>query len=569
MINQAALRLTLLSTSIGLSMLAQPTSVQRGAIPYTLEFTQVYGDTSPTPAPVNPPPPPQLPPNPAPPPALQPFHSYCVAVDPSGGWYLVGGRWWQGLHQFRSNQGAQNFLPKGTNPYLWYIDPVAKTATQLLDLRTLPASLSAPLMSTNSQCLYDPSSDSWLIGGGYGVDPASSNGNMRVFDILLRLNPRRIAAIARNTAVSPSARLQAIQAAIQVAQGAPPGLFDVTGGQLRVLGPAAAPTYVLLFGQKFTGNYNPFNQPPDQDYTEEIRYFRISQNPFRVISSGRLTAPSPTGPNADHPYHRRDLPIVNSVDPATGSFRISALGGVFPPGLIAGYLYPVQVIVRNNLLTPVIDRASVKRFSQYECPTVVIWDAAGRTIYHTSFGGIGHYYYHYNRFQQQVRQRHSGGPERRPSVYRRHLNLPAAGGRELSRIHRAGSDTAEQTAGNLDRVHSVSISRAIYAGKWSAEPTVHPAQCPRPGRLHLRWSRSCIPAAGDSQLRNAGQQCALRGISHTQALGRHSRERRARGPGIVRARQLSGSRHYGNPDMTAYPVLTCDPRRNLGTYRRL
>jgi len=402
MINQAALRLAVWSTSLGLSMFAQPTSVQRGAIPYTLEFIQIYGDTSPTPAPVNPPPPPQLPPDPAPPPALQPFHSYCVAVDPSGGWYLVGGRWWQGLHQFRSNQGAQNFLPKGTNPYLWYIDPVAKTATQLMDLRTLPASLSAPLMSTNSQCLYDPSSDSWLIAGGYGVDPASSSGNMKVFDILLRLNPRKIATIARNTAVSPSARLQAIQAAVQVVQGAPPGWFDVTGGQLRVLGPIAAPTYVLLFGQKFTGNYNPFNQSPDQDYTEEIRYFRISQNPFRVISSGRLTAPSPTGPNADHPFHRRDLPLVNSVDPATGSFRISALGGVFPPGLIAGYLYPVQVTVRNNQITPVIDRASVKRFSQYQCPTVVIWDAAGRTVYHTSFGGIGHYYYHYDRFQQQV-----------------------------------------------------------------------------------------------------------------------------------------------------------------------
>ncbi len=320
---------------------------------------------------------------------------------PPGGWYIVGGRWWQGLHQFRSGQGVQNFLPKGTNIYLWYVDPVARTARPLLDLRTLPANLSAPLMSTNSQCSYDAASDSWLIAGGYGIDPASNSGNMKVFDVLLQLNPRKIAAIA-NRALSSAAKLQAIQASIQVAQGAPAGFFNLTGGQLRPFGMGASLTYVLFFGQKFTGNYNPFNQPPDQDYTEQIRYFRITQNPLRVTSSGMLQSPAISGLNADHPYHRRDLPVLPSIDPVTGTPRITAFGGVFPPGLIRGYMYPVHLGFRNNQLSAVIDRAAVKRFSQYLCPTVTVWDGSARTIYHTFFGGIGHYYYHYDANQQKV-----------------------------------------------------------------------------------------------------------------------------------------------------------------------
>jgi len=150
------------------------------------------------------------------------------------------------------------------------------------------------------------------------------------------------------------------------------------------------------------GNYNPFTQVNQQTYVEEIRYFRIMTNPLRVTATGKLEPPG--GGAKDHPFHRRDLPVVNSIDPATGNPRITAYGGVFPPGLIAGYLYPVRVTMQNNMPRTIVDRKAVKKFSQYECPTVVVWDSMGKTVYHTFFGGIGHYYYSYDPYQTQVYQ---------------------------------------------------------------------------------------------------------------------------------------------------------------------
>ena len=57
MIKNAVRSLAIPLASIGFNTLAQPVPLQRGVIPYTLEFNQVYGDTSPTPQPVIPPPP--------------------------------------------------------------------------------------------------------------------------------------------------------------------------------------------------------------------------------------------------------------------------------------------------------------------------------------------------------------------------------------------------------------------------------------------------------------------------------------------------------------------------------
>jgi hypothetical protein len=390
----ASLFLAALATACG-------QSVTKGAIPYKLDFVQVYGDTSPTPQPVFPPPPPQPPPQPNPPPALQPMHAYCAAPDPSGGWYIVSGRWWQGLHQFNSNQGAQNFWAQAANSYLWFIDPVSKTATQLLDLRTLPPKLGAPLMATNVQCDYNPSTDTWLLAGGYGIDPSSATGGMTPFDQLMLLQPKKIAGIMRNQSLSAQQKLAAVAAGIQVATGAPAGFFQTSGGALRKFSTPTSTTYLLFFGQNFQGNYNPFNQVGQQTYVEEIREFRISTNPLRVVSTGKLTPPA-GGANDDHPFHRRDLPVVDSIDPATAKPRLTAFGGVFPPGLIAGYMYPVHVVMPNTMLQFVVDRKAIKKFSQYQCPTVVVWDSSGKTVYHTFFGGIGHYYYSYDAYQMQV-----------------------------------------------------------------------------------------------------------------------------------------------------------------------
>jgi hypothetical protein len=107
---------------------------------------------------------------------------------------------------------------------------------------------------------------------------------------------------------------------------------------------------------------------------------------LKILSYG--ATPNTT---ADHPFHRRDGNIIEDIDPATGKERITAFGGVFKPGIIAPYTYPVYI---TGPQTPAVDTSGQQKFSQYTCPVISVYDSAvTKTVYHTFFGGIGHYYY--------------------------------------------------------------------------------------------------------------------------------------------------------------------------------
>ena len=80
--------------------------------------------------------------------------------------------------------------------------------------------------------------------------------------------------------------------------------------------------------------------------------------------------------------------------------RISAFGGVFKPGIIAPYTYPVYV---TNPGTATPDTNGQQKFSQYGCPVITVFDSsASSNVYHTFFGGIGHYYYSQTDSQRAV-----------------------------------------------------------------------------------------------------------------------------------------------------------------------
>ena len=304
-------------------------------------------------------------------PALQ---SYSWMVHAKGFWLIVGGRR-AGLHQF--NTSGDNF-PK-PNQSLWSALPDTSVVREEFDLTLLDPEIGDPLMSTNQQSYYDREADEWMIIGGYGQD--SKLRQNRTFDTLLRIPVGKFCDVVFS-AEPPAKKAAAINA--MVARQHDP-FFAVTGGALRRVGSR----YVIVFGQGFQGAYNPFVGIVAQDYLNAVRFFRLDPLTREAIGIGEINSP-----DLDAPFHRRDGPVIDTLDPATGTARIASFGGVFPPGKLDGYMNPVYIDDRMNQLVAKTDRSVKQLLNQYECPVVVVWDPQNGMIYHTFFGGISRSYYH-------------------------------------------------------------------------------------------------------------------------------------------------------------------------------
>jgi hypothetical protein len=331
------------------TLAALPPNAQDSALPFTMDFEEMNypgGDTLPH------------------------LQSYSFAVSQQGLLLIVGGRR-QGLHTFKP-MPATNFIQDSSNNFIYVIDPQAGTYKSF-NVNLLDTVLSASLQSTNQQYYHDRNSDLLYLIGGYGWN--ASNTNMRTFNTIISVKVEDLVQ-AINTGESASQ----IQALFNVAQD---NRFAVTGGDVFKLNNV----FYLVFGQRFDGQYRAFGGNDfSQKYTEEVRAFTLLPNSLKINSYGATT-----NTTADHPFHRRDGNIVNDIDPATGKERITSFGGVFKPGIIGPYTYPVYI---SNPSTPVVDTNGQQKFSQYSCPVISVYDSAvTRTVYHTFFGGIGHYYY--------------------------------------------------------------------------------------------------------------------------------------------------------------------------------
>ena len=286
---------------------------------------------------------------------------------------VIGGRR-QGLHTFQSAP-ANNFIPDSANNYLFVLDLQAG-ASWSFNVDSLSPDLSAPLQSANQEIYYDRPNDQVYIVGGYGWNAAKTN--MLTFNTIINFQAQPLIAAIQSR--QPAAKIAPL---LKFASDKL-GRYAVTGGELFMMGSK----FYLVFGQNFMGQYRAFGGTDfKQKYTEQIRVFTLKPNSLEILSYG-ATSSSDT----DHPFHRRDGNTVEDIDPATGTPRISAFGGVFQDGKIAPYTYPIYI---TNPATPNIDRSGNQKFSQYECPVISIFDSASNnpTVYHTFFGGIGHYYY--------------------------------------------------------------------------------------------------------------------------------------------------------------------------------
>lgn len=336
-------------------------------IPYTLEFEPVVvPETIPT------------------------LHAYSWAPAKPGGIYVLGGRTVSGLHMFTT--GANNF--PNPNTVMWWINPAEKKALKVIDFRILEnKEITDALSSTNQQGYYDASSGYWYIAGGYGID--SKTGKFKTFDTLVRIPMDTVDKMVQAPSITPE-MLKSLELDIEIIHNP---LFQVTGGALH----KTTNYFVLLFGQNFDGAYNPFGSGFTQNYTEQIRYFQVKAGKLAVFNTGKLDE-NPMDPKEAGKFHRRDLPVTMTVDPASGSPRVVAFGGVFPSGLIAGYTDAIYVQERFGQIQKVVDDNLDKRFSQYQCPTIPVYDGKNKVVYYTFFGGIGHYWYFQTPSQNKVYQ---------------------------------------------------------------------------------------------------------------------------------------------------------------------
>lgn len=304
---------------------------------------------------------------------------------------ILGGRK-QGLHFFKPLPN-QNMPPENTNNLILVIDPVSGKFWTY-DVTVLSQRLGDAIRSNNQQSWYDRQTDQWYILGGYGWDRSTSD--MCTFPTMLRVSARRL--IAELMAPSPNAK-EAIEKLFELQEDE---RFAVTGGGLHRLGN----NFYLVLGQRFDGQYSVFDPGTPsaavrfkQKYTEEVRVFTLKPGTLQILSYGVLDSDDPK-----KPLHRRDGPILGTVDPSTGEPRVAAFGGVFVPGTTQGFTEPIYVYDGADQPYYTIDSQVQQHFSQYECPVLPIFDSESKAVYHIFFGGISHYFYGFDEMQMKVYQ---------------------------------------------------------------------------------------------------------------------------------------------------------------------
>lgn len=308
-------------------------------------------------------------------PAVQ---SYSLAGS-GGKWLVMGGRI-AGLHGFASD--TNNFPRSSANTKAFVIDPSNNSLLGEAELGGLPAALAGPLTAANPQ-FVQVGADLFVVGG-YGKDLAS--GEMTTFGSIIKVDVDGLISAILTKQAAPAAYFTQIPS--------PDRRLAVTGGALKHDGGV----FYLVFGQNFTGDYSvhesDYNRAGGQfqQYTEKVRVFTLSSDlsieAFNEVDGGY---------NAELPYHRRDLNVVDLIDADGKTPSAMVYGGVFQAGRVAGHTAPISLTYSG---AGSVEGATVKvhadfkqALSQYDCAHLTVFDKAASASFTTLFGGISQYHY--------------------------------------------------------------------------------------------------------------------------------------------------------------------------------
>jgi hypothetical protein len=292
-------------------------------------------------------------------PALPALQSFAALASPaSGEWLIFGGL----------TGGAHSFSGGGYSPFIYVLDPAAGRCWKF-DVRLLPAGIGDALLCDNAQMAHDPATNTGYLIGGFGLDRSSRR--FTTFRTVTAFPVDDLIAAIKSPCVQPSN----IEALLKRSSDS---RFGVAGG--GIVSRDAA--FYLMFGQKFKGPVpDPVSPTSVQEYTEEIRHFRMDPAGAAIVESsyGAIVDPG------DHSFHRRDLCVVPGFDPDTGAGRIAAFGGVFQFGQMQPFTNPVYVDAVNAAL---VENRFSQKMNLYECPVIPAYDEGTQTMSYTFFGGI-------------------------------------------------------------------------------------------------------------------------------------------------------------------------------------
>jgi hypothetical protein len=276
----------------------------------------------------------------------------------NGKWLLIGGRL-DGLHR---RQPWASFDAAGHNNQLIVVDPLSLNHWTAA-LTSLPLAIQEQLSSTNMNFYQE--GDYLYIIGGYGY--SATLGDHTTYPNLTAIKVSDvITAIINNANLTPYFR-----------QLTDPQ-FQVTGGRLRKINNV----YHLLGGQKFTGRYNPMNNPTfTQNYTNQIRRFTLTDNGVN-ISINHLSAYTDTAN-----LHRRDYNAEAQIMP-NGEEGITMFSGVFQQNVDLPFLNSITVDSSGYS----VNNAFQQYYNHYHCAAIPLFSSRNKEMHTVFFGGIAQYY---------------------------------------------------------------------------------------------------------------------------------------------------------------------------------
>ncbi|MBP7773142.1 MAG: T9SS C-terminal target domain-containing protein [Bacteroidia bacterium] len=274
-----------------------------------------------------------------------------------GKWILIGGRT-DGLHR---RQPWASFDPVDNNTTIYQVDPVGKQVWSA-SISSLPVALQEQLQSTN-MCFAQRNNTLYVLGG-YGYSATAADHI--TYDQLVAIDLAGLSfALEQGLAIAPHFRYLT------------DSRLGVTGGHLGRLDSV----FYLAGGQRFTGRYNPMNNPTFvQEYTNEVRRFTISDDGTN-LSIGNYSAWRDTTE-----LHRRDYNMLPQVFP-NGERGFTMFSGVFQHLVDLPWLNTVDLTPSGY--TPVAGFSQY--LSQYHSAKAALWDSSTNTMHSLFFGGISRY----------------------------------------------------------------------------------------------------------------------------------------------------------------------------------
>jgi len=311
---------------------------------------------------------------------------------------LMAGRI-NGLHGFPTQSEAKekpSFPIDKKNDYAYLIELATGKVLAQADVTNLPSNIAQQLTATNTQ--FTVANNVLYVAGGYAYTP---NGNsMLILEQVMAVNLDDLAEAITNNTLNSDFAAQSIYVGSDSA-------LAITGGAFEYAESIGSESFLMIFGHRYDGLYSPSGGTAEQEYSQTVRQFNL-----KLGASGTQSG-KPTGsidvelmgiyppisrsePKVEE-YHRRDLTILPLLTPSGDSAHIAALGGVFKPGQMAGFVNPVFISGDNSeqadSISLEVDKTITQYMSQYKVATVPVYSQKAQTVYATFFAGISQYYW--------------------------------------------------------------------------------------------------------------------------------------------------------------------------------